>query len=88
MQVAVSAPRSLQFVAYVGLAQDFAENLDSPGEQVPDRERDWQGWERVLLGEVPYGPLELAWNWIHAPEFPALRETPHVSDWCRAHSKH
>ena len=86
MQVTVSAPKSLQFVAHVGLAEGFAENLDSPGEQVPERERDWRRWwERVLLGEEPDGPLEMAWNWIHAPEFPALRDKPRVSDWCHAH---
>ena len=85
MQVTFSAPRSLRFVAHVGLAEGFPRNLDSTGEQVPERERGWRRrWEHALLGEDPDGPFEVAWNWIHAPDCPALRDTSRVSGWCLA----
>jgi hypothetical protein len=59
-------------------------NLDSPGEQVPERERDWRR-EHAPLSEDPDALFELTWDWIHASDFPAMRDTPRVSDWCHAH---
>ncbi|HKH76144.1 MAG TPA: hypothetical protein VKA51_04225 [Rubrobacteraceae bacterium] len=35
--------------------------------------------------DVPDDPFELAWGWYRPPEFPALRDTPRVSGWCRTH---
>lgn len=80
------APEPLQLVAHVGLAEGFAQNLDSPGEQVPEQERAWrQWWERALHSEDPDDPFELAWDWLTPPEFTALRDMPRASGWCRTH---
>ena len=78
------APDPLQLVAYVGLAEGFAQNLDSPGERIPERERDWRRWwEYALHGEDPDDPFELAWDWLAPPEFAALRDMPRAAGWCR-----
>ena len=86
MQVTAGAPRSLQFVAHVALAEGFAQHLDSPDARLPERERDWRRWwEHALHCEEPDDPFELAWDWINAPDFLALRDVPRISRWCHAH---
>lgn len=80
------APDPLQLVAYVGLAEGFAQNLGAHDERLSEPDRDWRRWwENALHGEDPDDPFELAWDWLTPPEFAALRDMPRVSDWCRAH---
>lgn len=80
------APEPLQLVAHVGLAEGFVQNFGFPDARLSERERDWRRWwERAIFRDAPDDPFELAWDWYRPPEFPALRDTPRISGWCRAH---